>query len=1081
MNYDIVLPSKPRAKKLLFIAIFLIINFGFFNIINAEEILDLPPEHPSYGVIEGEGNHFEITDSIYLNIALDSSEPIKLRMESVPEMITMMLERATSTSTTQTQITISGFSPLINYYKFEDNYHNLTQFTTDGNGKYTFTQDLSNRHFVFIQPRMSTKFIKDDATGGDCVSIGAWNANTKTCTLTTDLTESIQIDNDAITLDGNGHSTTGTNTGFGIYLYQKSEITVKNITIKNFSLGIVLRYSSQSILINNVISNTYEGVNLRSSTNNNLIQNNIANNNDGIGSYYYSDNNNFSNNVISNNDSDGVGFYDSSNNTFTGNTVSNNHYDGIDLYTSNVNHIAGNVILGNGSDGLAVYTSANNDVSGNTISNSGGDGVPLYYSANNKFTSNTISSNNDGMAFYHSNSNKVYNNNFITNSTQVRVYSSTGNTFNLNPPTGGNYWDNFDTLIEGCNDLNNDDFCDVPYVFTGGQDNLPWTTQDGWEVPPNQPPTFSSLNQHKSDGQTEIYEGGTTTESSQDNPTRGIVVFKAIVSDPDNDQVKLQIELKEFSQPFNGQNLLESELTTSGSEVAITRTALFERQYKWRARAIDNQGNTSNWQEFGSPGNVDFIVKLVPLYTQVFSKYPSEEETFIWAELDYAKGVASSYSCGSKIRDCGCAITSEVMVMRFYNISTTADGKNVDPARFNEWSTNNDGYWSNGDVKWEKIKDYSKDQFGISRLVYSGPVNSEDTNILNGQLYNLQPAILNIKVLNRQGKLVDHFIVADGKLSATYTVKDPIYYLTKSLNQPRSSYIYDYDNHFVGLRLFSPIAVLPDSISAHFASPGELLFTDPLGRRLGKDPISNIEYNEIPNGVYYQESIGNPESDIVPEASKNIWIPEPITGQYDIQVIGTEVGSYTFSILTYDQAGNSKDIAQTGNILPDITQDFELNYSTTLAEQTKLQRIVNIDIKPGSDPNSINCQNPKGIIPVAILTTPIFDATTVDADTIRFGPSAAQEIHKDKNNKAKRHIEDADKDEDLDLVLHFKFADTGIQCGDTSATLTGKTADNADIIGSDSIRTVRGGSKQTLIGKFFGLLANVYEALSQLL
>jgi hypothetical protein len=39
---------------------------------------------------------------------------------------------------------------------------------------------------------------------------------------------------------------------------------------------------------------------------------------------------------------------------------------------------------------------------------------------------------------------------------------------------------------------------------------------------------------------------------------------------------------------------------------------------------------------------------------------------------------------------------------------------------------------------------------------------------------------------------------------------------------------------------------------------------------------------------------------------------------------------------------------------------------------------VSIDIKPGSDPNSINCKNENGIIPVAILTTNEFDAVTVD-------------------------------------------------------------------------------------------------------
>jgi hypothetical protein len=112
--------------------------------------------------------------------------------------------------------------------------------------------------------------------------------------------------------------------------------------------------------------------------------------------------------------------------------------------------------------------------------------------------------------------------------------------------------------------------------------------------------------------------------------------------------------------------------------------------------------------------------------------------------------------------------------------------------------------------------------------------------------------------------------------------------------------------------------------------------------------------------------------------------------------------------------------------------------------------IIDIDIKPRSDPNSINCKNHNGVIPVAILTTNTFDATTVDPLTVRFGRTGteASEAHN------KGHIEDADGDGDLDMVLHFRFGNTGIQCGDTEATLTGQTNDGMQIRGTDAIQTV---------------------------
>lgn len=108
---------------------------------------------------------------------------------------------------------------------------------------------------------------------------------------------------------------------------------------------------------------------------------------------------------------------------------------------------------------------------------------------------------------------------------------------------------------------------------------------------------------------------------------------------------------------------------------------------------------------------------------------------------------------------------------------------------------------------------------------------------------------------------------------------------------------------------------------------------------------------------------------------------------------------------------------------------------------------VNIDIKPGSDPNSINPRS-KGVIPVAILTTDTFDATSVDPLSVKFGSNEATETH------GQGHIEDVEGDGDMDLMLHFRTQDTGIQCGDTSASLTGQTFEDQAIQGADSIVTV---------------------------
>lgn len=112
---------------------------------------------------------------------------------------------------------------------------------------------------------------------------------------------------------------------------------------------------------------------------------------------------------------------------------------------------------------------------------------------------------------------------------------------------------------------------------------------------------------------------------------------------------------------------------------------------------------------------------------------------------------------------------------------------------------------------------------------------------------------------------------------------------------------------------------------------------------------------------------------------------------------------------------------------------------------------VEIDIKPGSDPNSINLKS-KGVIPVAILTTKDFDAASVDGATVTFGPASAKPVH------GEGHLEDVNGDKKVDWVGHFKTQETGIKATDKDATINGKTKDGKDFTGKDSVNIV-GGAK----------------------
>lgn len=110
-----------------------------------------------------------------------------------------------------------------------------------------------------------------------------------------------------------------------------------------------------------------------------------------------------------------------------------------------------------------------------------GVGIRIRYSYNNILKNNTINNTLAGVLISRASSgNLFYHNNFINNRQHLWFVESGTNSFNADLPLGGNYWDNFNEPAEGCEDLNNDGFCDSPYVFSGGQDNYPWIKQDGW-------------------------------------------------------------------------------------------------------------------------------------------------------------------------------------------------------------------------------------------------------------------------------------------------------------------------------------------------------------------------------------------------------------------------------------------------------------------------------------------------------------------------------------------------------------------------------------------------------------------------
>ena len=109
--------------------------------------------------------------------------------------------------------------------------------------------------------------------------------------------------------------------------------------------------------------------------------------------------------------------------------------------------------------------------------------------------------------------------------------------------------------------------------------------------------------------------------------------------------------------------------------------------------------------------------------------------------------------------------------------------------------------------------------------------------------------------------------------------------------------------------------------------------------------------------------------------------------------------------------------------------------------------LVDIDIKPGSDPNCLNV-NGHGVIPVAINGSENFDATTVDFDTLEFGGLSVNVVGKD---RLQCSIQDWNADGFDDVVCQFEDDATAWDPEDGQACLSGDTFDGEAIGGCDSI------------------------------
>ena len=105
--------------------------------------------------------------------------------------------------------------------------------------------------------------------------------------------------------------------------------------------------------------------------------------------------------------------------------------------------------------------------------------------------------------------------------------------------------------------------------------------------------------------------------------------------------------------------------------------------------------------------------------------------------------------------------------------------------------------------------------------------------------------------------------------------------------------------------------------------------------------------------------------------------------------------------------------------------------------------LIPIDVLPGDSANVVY-PNQTGKLPVAVLSSPDFDAAQVDPESLRFGSAAATIAEA-------VTVSDIDGQHGIDMVAQFRVQDSGIFCDDTEVTLTGSTLAGDPFSGTDTI------------------------------
>ncbi|MFQ6125062.1 MAG: right-handed parallel beta-helix repeat-containing protein [Candidatus Heimdallarchaeota archaeon] len=317
----------------------------------------------------------------------------------------------------------------------EGNYWSDYQGVDDGSG--------TNKHAIAGDGIGDTAipWPRPDFDAYPYVQESGWLSAPTFVTFHEDRFEPMVVTADNTIIDGNGYTLEGPGSGTGIYIKNRSDVIIKNLTITGWKDGIYIDPCTNIIIMNNIITENEFGVNMgEDSSLIKLSNNTISNNQLGIYMRMFCSDITVFNNAISHNQ-DGIHMEYSSHVTIVFNTISHNHL-GVRMWPPT--HV----------------TLTDNDIFKNY------DGIHMVYSSNVTIFNNLFSMNdNYGIYMENCSDNTIFMNTLIENTNHV--FDNRANQFDNG--THGNYWSGYTG-----SDTNEDGVGETPYLIdTDSIDNYP--------------------------------------------------------------------------------------------------------------------------------------------------------------------------------------------------------------------------------------------------------------------------------------------------------------------------------------------------------------------------------------------------------------------------------------------------------------------------------------------------------------------------------------------------------------------------------------------------------------------------------